>query len=427
MAGVSASRVVGSRRVAPRTWSVSAIALADQIVVSGTSFATAVAVARFAGPSELGTYALGVSLYLMAAMVQDALVTVPYSVLGAASVPPGAMLRRLWQIAAAAMTVVALAAGYDAATGASHAGALAVLALVMPVLLARELVRRVSLAELNPRLTLTVDVGVASAQLTGVALLSATGALDARLAFATVGGASALGVGVWWLATRHRDPGAPHDRSAVQAAARLGRSVLASRVVMTIHSDGIILWMLARVADPATLGLFVAGAALMSFANPLVLGLASVATPLARSAYAHGGRAAAGRAIRRTARLVVVTTGGVGVVLVIAGSTLAAALYGPGYVFGETLLALLAGATAATAVGTAFATGLFALDRADVNLEGAALGLVATTMLAVVCMRWRAAEGAALALLVGQTLSTAWRGWRLARILERDGAGSTRR
>ena len=60
------------------------------------------------------------------------------------------------------------------------------------------------LAELNPRLTLAVDVAVASAQLMGVALLSVTGALDARLAFAIIGAASILGVGVWRLAARRR-------------------------------------------------------------------------------------------------------------------------------------------------------------------------------------------------------------------------------
>src|SRR5690349_5149908 len=63
-----------------RLASTRALALADQAVVSGTSFLTTAMIARWAPPDELGMYALGISLVVSWVAVQDTLVLLPYTI-----------------------------------------------------------------------------------------------------------------------------------------------------------------------------------------------------------------------------------------------------------------------------------------------------------------------------------------------------------
>src|SRR5215469_6166014 len=57
-----------------------AMALADQFVISGTSFVSAVMIGRWCLPSELGVYSMGISLLVGFISIQDPLVSIPYAV-----------------------------------------------------------------------------------------------------------------------------------------------------------------------------------------------------------------------------------------------------------------------------------------------------------------------------------------------------------
>src|ERR1051325_11854112 len=57
-----------------------ALALADQAVVSGTSFLTSVLIGRWAGSSQLGIYAIGLSLLISVVAVQNSLISLPYTI-----------------------------------------------------------------------------------------------------------------------------------------------------------------------------------------------------------------------------------------------------------------------------------------------------------------------------------------------------------
>ena len=56
-------------------------ALIDQAMVSGSRFLATIIVGRVCGPGELGTYSLAVSLLVLAACFQEAMITTPYAVL----------------------------------------------------------------------------------------------------------------------------------------------------------------------------------------------------------------------------------------------------------------------------------------------------------------------------------------------------------
>jgi hypothetical protein len=55
------------------------LALADQVIVSGTSFLMTMAVGRSTSPSELGAYSVGMSLLTSMVAVQESLICLPYT------------------------------------------------------------------------------------------------------------------------------------------------------------------------------------------------------------------------------------------------------------------------------------------------------------------------------------------------------------
>src|ERR1700681_2569092 len=59
---------------------IHALALADQVVVSAASFLTTVTIGRFTDPSQLGAYAIGISVLASSFTIQGSLITLPYSI-----------------------------------------------------------------------------------------------------------------------------------------------------------------------------------------------------------------------------------------------------------------------------------------------------------------------------------------------------------
>ncbi len=58
------------------------LALVDQAIVSLVSFVSMAIIGRICGASELGIYALALSMVFLVVAVQDSLVSVPYTVFG---------------------------------------------------------------------------------------------------------------------------------------------------------------------------------------------------------------------------------------------------------------------------------------------------------------------------------------------------------
>ena len=71
---------LGILRTSWATWQTHALALADQAVVSGTSFLTMVVVGRSTSASELGLYSIASSLLVTSVTIQDSLISLPYTI-----------------------------------------------------------------------------------------------------------------------------------------------------------------------------------------------------------------------------------------------------------------------------------------------------------------------------------------------------------
>src|SRR6266404_9159719 len=85
-----ARRQRASARGAPKTWPwsrllrfvsrVHVLALTDQAVVSAASFLTMVIIGRATDPSQLGAYAIAISVLASSYTIQGSLITLPYSI-----------------------------------------------------------------------------------------------------------------------------------------------------------------------------------------------------------------------------------------------------------------------------------------------------------------------------------------------------------
>src|SRR5262249_35532995 len=176
-----------------------------------------------------------------------------------------------------------------------------ILALMLPMLLAREFVRRVAFAHLQILTVLALDVAVAILQLGTLVTLKILGNLTAVTGFAAAGFACALAAAVVFFMMRGQF--APRRAAALAdlgVSWSFGRWAFAAQVVYLAMFYGVS-WLLALVGGATAEERFVATgrlAACMSLimiANPLLIGLNNFLSPQAIAVYANHGLAALAR------------------------------------------------------------------------------------------------------------------------------------
>ena len=395
----------------------SLLAFTDQTVVSGLSFTTAVLLGRMAGPEQLGLYSLGVTIIVLLAVVQDALISTPLTVFGnrlsgmAQTEYAGSALAHHAILAALALLGLAIAAvAVGSSTNSNLTPILWVLVAVVPLTLFREFGRRLSVAYLRLGTALRLDALVAATQIAGLAVLLLLGAANATTVLAVIGIATAVASLVWLSRSRHWFHFNPAD---VYPAARknwvFGRWVFAGRVMQKLNSDVLVLWLLGFVSGQATVGVFAACISIVCFANPFILGAGLILTPKIAQAYARGGRAEVRRAVAiATLCLAFGLILFMGFILV-AGGELMQLLYGNRYAGHEATLIILASAHAVGTLGMAAANGLLALERPNANFKAAAYGTGVMLAVAFLLIKPWGLFGAACGLFLGQIVDAATR------------------
>lgn len=402
-------------RVAPSspTVQIGAISLVDQAVVSGTSFLTTVIVGRTCGADGLGMYALAFTVVVLISCGQESLISTPYAVYRARVEPharaayAGSVLLHFGLLAAIASL------GFAAAAAAMQwlpehgeaATMLWVLAGVMPLILLRELVRRLGFAHLGFAAVLAADATVAAVQLSGLALLAAADALSPATAYASMGLSCALAAAVWLALSRipftlRLDVVVDHLRRNL----RLGRWIFAAMMALMLQLSSV-QWLVAALLGISETGVFVACMSVVMLVNPFVQGVSNVLVPKTALAYADGGNRALRRVVWRATELVGLAMAGFCGVVVVAGEPLLTLLYGREYVGHRDLLILLAVALTIRSLSMPSYNGLQAADRADYTFFANLLGLVVTTCLALgLATPWGVA-GAGWALLAGEAVA----------------------
>ena len=404
------------------------LALIDQAVVSGTSFLTTMLIGRWCGTGELGSYALGMSLLVAWACVQESLIALPYTIYchrpagGSAAECAGSALVHHAMLSAVAFVALAAAAtvlscwpvmpGLAPVTWA--------LAVATPFSLLREFGRRFAFAHLRMVQALVLDLAVAVVQLAGLAWLGSVGALSAVAACIVIGCACALTGAVWLYMVR----GDLVVRSApvwrtMQQSWVLGKWLFASQLTLTVQGY-FIYWLLAGVAGTAATGMYAACMTVALFSNPFVLGLANALAARAAKAYVAGGALALRRVVFQTTLLLTAVMAAFCVAVLFGGEEVMGLIYhGSQYGGYGPTVTVLALAMLASAVGMPASNGLAAVERADLIFKSGLLAVGLSVVLIPFLVAWWGVPGAAYGFLAGNLVGSAGRWAAFAAVVRR--------
>jgi len=434
--GARAGRTTGSwARFLDNAFGSHTLALVDQAVVSGTSFATTILIGRWCGAHELGFYALGVSLLVTATCVQESLIVLPYTIYchrrlqktkaeyaGSVLVHEGllsAMALIVLAVAAAALSLGGAVPGLVAVTGA--------LAGVIPFALLREFGRRFAFAHLRMAQGLALDLAVAGVQLAGLAWLASTGALSAITAYAAVGAACVVPGALWlYLARRNFVIHREQVRPTMRQSWSLGKWLFASQITLSVQAY-FTHWLLAWLIGTTATGLYAACMTVALFSNPLTLGLCNALAPRTARAFSQGGDAELRRVVLQVTLVLGITMAVFCAVVLVAGEDIMGLLFaGKQYVGHGQTVAVLAFAMLASAVGIPATNGLAAVERPDLIFRAGlfAVGL-SVVLIPFLVMEW-GVTGAAYGFLAGNVAGTVgrWAGFA-ALVWPREGRGLT--
>ena len=398
-------------KVSSRLFGNGAFTLADQLIASGSTFATSVMLGRMCLKEDFGLYMLGFNAYTILLTLQASLVCTPYIVRypGASreqipSLTGSSLLQLLAMIAPVAICaiVAGIALGVAALSMAlSHM--LVAFGAAISFMLLRDFARQVAFAQLKGLTALALDVFVATGQLGGIAALGCVNLLNATTVFILIGLVCAMGALGWYQ--QHKSQLVLQPRTATRDFSQEWHSTrwLFFSALLWCVSINMYPWILAAFHGAETTAAWGAALGIVAVINPVVFGIQNVLGPRIMHAHADGGTA---RLRREVYRLSIVYGGGLllfGLTMFLIGDTLVGWVYGSKYANSGHLAALLSLNLATAAFSFAFSRGLFALRRADVDFK---VNVVAFAML-LFCGVWLAQAYGPIGAAVGQLITNA--------------------
>lgn len=392
------------------------LTLADQAVVSGASFLSGVIVCKATSKEQFGLYGLGFTVAMIVAELQSALISTPQTVFGPRyhglrnAQFQGSMLLKLLLLAAINTLMLMGGSLLATALGKPDLGhVLAAIAVGVTALHLGMFVRVTCFAHLNPLGALLVDCFTCIVQLLALMLLWHYGKLNAWTAWATITLAAlvpALIFLLYWNKNMHfsRD-GAREDFHLTWLQTRF---VLASSLLW-IGGMHLYAWLIEAFADRDGVAEWTACIAIAAIGNPLMYGVMNVLGPQ----IAHRHRALPLQEFRRymwkasAAFFAMMSLFAITVTLL--ADFLMLHVYRPEYVGHTAVVAMLAFGIAARVPGFVASRGLFAFDRADLELLNNIAPLAVMLLMGIALTdRYRVA-GAAFSLLVAQVIGSVTR------------------
>jgi O-antigen/teichoic acid export membrane protein len=393
-------------------------AIAERALLAVATFAMTVLLGRWGGKAELGQFAIFFPWVFVAIALQESLITAPYTVHAAGLTAR----RRRRYLGGVLIHTVVLGAASTAAFGAAAAVLYAfgdaesavvcgVLAAATPAILLREFARRVVYADLRPHAAVWLSGGVSALQLAMMAALHLAGRLDAALAYAAMGGASAIGAGVWLALNRSS---IEWSRTPVVASFKrnwiLGRWIVPTQVGEIVRTQ-MFPALLAIAADKATAGAYAACAVVANLPTPLQNALSNILLPEFAQVERKAGVRAADRLMwQATGWLTAVMTAFLLVVVAFSGALVPLA-YGDEFTGTAHPLVVLALATWLTGVSLPSARALLVLKRPDQVCWAHLAGILVNFAIAWPLIVSWGVVGAAYAALFGAALKAGLGGW----------------
>lgn len=387
-----------------------ALTIADQGIVSAANFAATIIVGRFCSKEELGIYALGFTLVLLAQNTQQSLVTSAYMVFSPKMdreerhAYTGSMVMHHALIAGICLVAFSCAAIILQPTGnAALAPLLWTLAIASGAILLKELARQMSFAALRIHIAFLLDSIFAVTQVSGMLLLALAGVLSGSNAYWVLGLAGLIS-GLTWLIAR----GKTFQVEKHRIASDFQRNWLFSRWIFAtnlafIASNQLYPWLLLTFHGTTANGEFGACYTIVMLTNPFILGVGNFLAPRSVHALTDEGVPAMDRVVRMASLFFLVLMGSFALSMLLMGDWVLYLLFGPKYLGLSATVALLAASQLAFSLNIPLNHGLNALERPEVAFKALLCSLVVTATLGV-WLVWRfGPPGVALGLLCGNS------------------------
>jgi O-antigen/teichoic acid export membrane protein len=392
---------------------IHALALVDQVVVSAASFLTTVIIGRFSDPSQLGTYAIGISVLASLFTIQGSLITVPYSIqrnrpLGTPAEHAGSSLAHGSLLAAFVTTVLAVTALSLFALGAQPelTAMTWALAAVVPFALFRDFCRRFDFIHFQMTRALLLDAVVSISQLSLLGWLAWTGRLSALTACGTIAISCGLAVVGWWYLARTDFAFLIGDIKATSRQSwTLGKWLLANQLMVQVQRYATY-WFSVIIGGAAITGVLTACMSIVAFTNPLTFGLGNILGPRSVLAWNQKGGAGLRRQAIRDALLLGAVMSAFCVLVLLAGEDAMRFLYhGKEYEGNGYTVAVLAFATLTSAVAMPASNALASMERPYAVAMVGSVGTAITVVFVWSLMTGWGLLGAAYGLLLGNLAS----------------------
>lgn len=397
----------------------SAVALIDQVLISGANFLFLVVVARSVAASETGCYVLALRAADFVTEIQNVFLWAPYTLFAPElkdrdrKIYAGSVL--IHQAAACVLTlaICAIIAWVGYMFKADSIAIVALWAMVASLgVHLREFTRRMCFANLDQSAVLAMDCGSLILQVIGLALLYTTNRLsgwNVLLVTSIVSGVSSMAC---LTLLRHRFSFSQQDvLASFRKNFSYGRWLLGSDLALLI-SNQIYPWWLSFLSGAATVASFAASQAVTNFARMFLISAQNVLLPSSARACATGNMENVRHMVRRSTLVLAGGASLFSLFCLAAGNPLLHTIYGNKLDSHGTLVFIFSLSILATAIGLAPTFALAAARRADANLRINAITLAFHGIVGLALARFYGAAGAAYGLALGGFLAAALR-WRI--------------
>jgi len=361
------------------------LALVDQVIVSGTRFATTLIIGRLCGPEGLGIYMIAFAVMLTSGISQESLLAKPYQVFvnrlsgRQKQLYSGSVLVQHGAFVIAVLLLAALAALLFFVSDfgrVDHRRAVLALTIAVPGMLVWEFARRFVLAQLKMRAAVAIDASLAAMQIGGLLTLGYWHVVTVPIALSVIGLAS-LVVGVSALLLlrkefliRSRRIGPDIWQNWV-----FGKWMFTAQLVGLLQAYTVPI-LLAWSVGPTATGIVMACQTIVLLSNPFLLGIANWFGPATARGYAEGGVAAVTAMTVRVSAILAIVMTLFWILLAIWGEFLLVLAFGPEY----SGYGIIVGITGLSALGFGISIGatcgLAAINRPQLVLWGTIAGAV---------------------------------------------------
>ncbi len=381
----------------------SLLAIADQGMISGTNFISAIIIGRCCGAETLGLFALVASAMAMVIGIQDQLITAPYVLyhnrrqgLNLQRYMGSVLIHHCIFIAIVTLGMLACLIGVNDSEQTVRLVTL-VLLLGTPAILLRTFIREISLAHCNVLTVVAVDAAVCVTRLVTVGVMLSVDQVNLPVIYAVWGATCLVTAAVWML--RNRRLFSFNQRSAVVSWYRnwrFGRWAMATHLAGT-STPYLMPWVLFMMHGETATGFLASCSVIVGICNIMLAGMCDFMNPRSAAAYVRGGIVELRKIQRSMLMISMLTIGSVCMIAALFGEQIINTLYDDQFVGAGEMVTWLTLSVLANAIGMAAGNGLWAINRPRANFSADMVTLTVAIIAAFTLVGPHRALGAAIA------------------------------